>query len=88
VHLSLLCKRAGRREEAALLWREMLREDPGDAFAAEEMAKDLEHRARDIPGALAVVEEWLGGGAGTEEERAVFLHRRARLRRRTGLPAP
>ncbi len=66
----------------------MLRDDPGDAFAAEELAKDLEHNEKDAPAALAVVDRWLARGSGTEEETAAFLHRRERLRRRAGLPAP
>ncbi|PKN35600.1 MAG: hypothetical protein CVU61_01905 [Deltaproteobacteria bacterium HGW-Deltaproteobacteria-19] len=86
--MSLLCKQARRRDEAARLWREMLRDDPGDAFAAEELAKDLEHNEKDAPAALAVVDRWLARGSGTEEETAAFLHRRERLRRRAGLPTP
>jgi hypothetical protein len=66
----------------------MLQDDPGDAFAAEELAKDLEHNEKDAPAALAVVECWLACGSGTEGETAAFLHRRARLRRRAGLPVP
>ncbi len=85
--LSLLWKQF-RREEAVRLWREMLREDPGDAFAAEELAKHLEHRGRDAAAALAVVERWLQCGSGTDLETTAFLHRRERLRRRAGLPAP
>ncbi|HOI73787.1 MAG TPA: ribonuclease H-like domain-containing protein [Syntrophales bacterium] len=88
MELSILCKRARRRVEATSLWREMLRDDPGDAFAAEELAKDLEHNEKDAPAALAVVECWLACGSGAEGETAAFLHRRARLRRRTGLPTP
>ncbi len=82
VELSLLCKRTRRRDEAVRLWREMLREGPGDAFAAEELAKDLEHNEKDAPAALAVVERWLACGSGTDEDTAAFLHRRERLRRR------
>jgi hypothetical protein len=86
--LSLLCKQSRRRDEAARLWREMLREHPGDAFAAEELAKDLEHRGKDARGALAVVEGWLACGSGTDGETAAFLHRRERLRRRAGSARP
>ncbi len=86
--LSLLCKQTGRRDETARLWREILREDPGDAFAAEELAKQLEHVEKDFHAALAVVERWLQCGCGTDGEREAFFHRRERLRRRAGLPAP
>lgn len=88
VQLSLLFKQSGRRDEAGRLWREMLREDPGDAFAAEELAKDLEHGRKDVREALAVVEHWLACGSGTEGETGAFLHRRVRLRRRVGLAPP
>jgi uncharacterized protein len=88
--LSLLQKRHGEIEDAARCWRELIRQHgPWSLRAHEELAKFLEHRARDLPGASAVVEGALarldGGGSGVhrvpgaERWRQVFHHRRDRL---------
>ncbi|MSP22326.1 MAG: hypothetical protein EXR66_04820 [Dehalococcoidia bacterium] len=55
--LSLLQKRHGLNEEAARCWRALTgQHGPWSLRAHEELAKFLEHRARDLPGAQMVVE--------------------------------
>lgn len=92
--LSILHKRHGPVEDAARCWRE-LADQPGpwSLRAHEELAKFLEHRARDLVGATAVVEgalarlEGIGGIAvgaspqvsGGERWRQAFRHRLDRL---------
>lgn len=82
--LSLLHKRAGRWEDAVGLWRQMIRDDPGDLYALIELAKWYEHRARDHAGALKLVglalEQVDGRAAAVERE--ALLHRLQRLQRR------
>lgn len=55
MRLSLIHKRAGRWKEALAIWECMLAVDPPDLFAAEEIAKYLEHHARDYDAALKIV---------------------------------
>jgi uncharacterized protein YprB with RNaseH-like and TPR domain len=82
--LSLLHKSAGRWEDAVGLWRQMLRDNPGDLFALIELAKWYEHRAHDHSAALKLVELALEQvdirDAGVERE--ALLHRWQRLQRR------
>jgi uncharacterized protein YprB with RNaseH-like and TPR domain len=58
--LAALHKKRGEVERALPLWTAMLEENVlGEAHAYTELAKYLEHRRRDYPGALAVVERAL-----------------------------
>ena len=91
--LSLLHKRHGLIEDAAGCWRELTRQHgPWSLRAHEELAKFLEHRARDLPGATTVVEGALAhldacedvavgapGGLGADRWRQAFHHRLDRL---------
>ena len=79
--LSLLFKRQQRWEEATAIWRAMLAQ--GDLFPYEELAKYLEHHARDIPGALHLVQQAFREGIPlSPAERAALRHRLARLQRK------
>ncbi|GAP63097.1 hypothetical protein ARMA_1520 [Ardenticatena maritima] len=83
--LSLLFKRRQRWEEAAALWRAMLAQ--GDLFPYEELAKYLEHHARNLPAALAVVQRAFHDAREgclrlNRAEREALLHRLARLQRK------
>jgi uncharacterized protein YprB with RNaseH-like and TPR domain len=80
---ALLLKRAGRRREAADLWRELWA--GGDRAAAVEIAKYLEHQARDLAAAEEVAAALLAGTPAAE--RAEVRRRLERIRRkRAGLP--
>ncbi|MEQ8767439.1 MAG: ribonuclease H-like domain-containing protein [Planctomycetota bacterium] len=76
--LSLLYRSAGDARAVAL-WKRMLDDDPLDLFAPLELAKWFEHKDRDFPRALKVVEmlcERITGGRQGEE----LQRRRERLR--------
>ena len=60
IHLGFHYKRCGQWEQAARLWRALWDID-GNSLAGIELAKYLEHRARDIPAATVVVESLLDG---------------------------
>jgi hypothetical protein len=81
--LSLFFKRQGRWEDAVRIWQDMMVRDPGDLFAAEEMAKWLEHRAYDHLRAIEIVETALSGsGTLSLADRSSLAHRLARLKRK------
>lgn len=50
-------RRSGQREEAAAVWREMIREGRGGVAPYVELAKYEEHIRRDIPAALKLTEQ-------------------------------
>ncbi len=81
----LLLKRARRFGEAREVWRRMW-STTGSRFAAVELAKDYEHRLRDLAAALELVERAsrlpLRGFPGAKEAREELLARRARLKRK------
>jgi uncharacterized protein YprB with RNaseH-like and TPR domain len=82
----LRCKRTGRYDEAAAEWRLALR-DPSRGIrlhAAEELAKYLEHRARDHAGALAITRAGADSAflARDGEALAAFQRRATRLERK------
>jgi len=91
-----ILKRARRYDDAHAHWEKVARNDPNRIEAAEELAKHLEHRRRDLNGALAVVDRALDrlrirealNGASVDAERQRLLHRRARLVRRLAPPRP
>jgi uncharacterized protein YprB with RNaseH-like and TPR domain len=81
--LSLLYKRSGQGEKAAQIWERMIADDPGDVFAATELAKWHEHRTRNIGKALAVVTQILQRPRPlAADERGALEHRRRRLEER------
>lgn len=83
--LSLAHKRRGLWEHAVSLWEEMIAADPHDLFAAEELAKWLEHRANDYFRAMDIVAAVLSGPkALSRDEREGLAYRLARLRRKSG----
>ena len=88
--LSQCLKRAGHHADAAEEWRRALR-DPSRAiriYAAEELAKYLEHRERDNVAALAIAHAAVEGAllARDNEALAAFRHRASRLERKLARP--
>lgn len=88
--LSQCLKRARRYADAADEWRRALR-DPSRAirmYAAEELAKYLEHRERDHAAALAIAHAAVEGAllARDAEALAAFRHRASRLERKLARP--
>jgi hypothetical protein len=75
-----LCKRARSRDEAAALWRALW--DAGDRAAGLELAKHLEHHARDLRTAEAVTGALFAGAGGADG--VALAHRLARIRRKLG----
>ena len=91
--LALLCKRAGRRDRAYELWRD-LAHGPAAITGLIELAKHHEHRERDPRAALDCVEQALGilelreardGASRWRAERDDLERRLARLLRKRGL---
>ena len=77
--LSVYWKRQGQWDKAVALWRTVLKKRPG-LYAGVEMAKYLEHRARDYKSALILVEKLLRElPIRNPERRAELQHRRNRL---------
>jgi uncharacterized protein YprB with RNaseH-like and TPR domain len=85
-----LQRRAGDLEAAARTWRRWLAEGGEfDAHPFEALAKVEEHRRRDYPAALSIVEDALGRCPRGHHARRGLEHRAARLRRRLARrPAP
>jgi uncharacterized protein YprB with RNaseH-like and TPR domain len=80
--LGLHLKRAGRWEEAAEVWRG-LAAGRRSLLAAVELAKHAEHRLRDLPQAMAWVQQVLSWGLPLEARaRGELAVRRARLERK------
>lgn len=77
-----LCKRLGERPEAERLWRRLWEQD--DRPAGVELAKHLEHHARDLIAAEEVTGALLIRADGAE--RIALEHRQARLRRKLTRP--
>jgi uncharacterized protein len=75
---AMLCKRLRRREEAARAWAELWRR--GDERSGIELAKHLEHHARDLPAAEKVTRVLLVRAEG--DARIALERRLARLMRR------
>jgi hypothetical protein len=57
--LAMSYRRTGEREEAAGIWREMIREHRGGTVPYVELAKYEEHVRRNIPAALELTEKAL-----------------------------
>ncbi len=82
--LASLCKRTGRWQEATQIWQELLEITPVDFSAVSEMAKWLEHRARDCQAAKILVESALNQNNGFSlDEKESLAHRLKRLKTKT-----
>lgn len=83
--LSLARKRLGLWVDAVAIWEDMLASDPHDLFAVAELAKWLEHRRKDYPRAIGIVEQVLVHGRRVlPEDRESLARRLARLKRKNG----
>lgn len=86
--LGALARRHGDLPAALATWtawiEAMATRGPFDPHPYEETAKHHEHRARDLPAALVVVEAALARCPADHARRGALLHRRARLLRRMG----
>ena len=83
--LSLNHKRGGRYSQAVPIWEDLLARDPGDIFAAEELAKWCEHKSRDITRAISLVEQALAAQQALDAGvRAALDHRLQRLLTKRG----
>ena len=88
--LAVSYRRSGQREEAAEVWREMVREGKGGAEPYVELAKYEEHIRRDCREALkwterAIIllsEPRLGGDDTVQEIKNELQYRRQRLKRK------
>jgi hypothetical protein len=85
IELSLLYKRSERWDEAVGIWKRMAESDPGNHFAAVELAKWFEHKAKEYDRAAALVLNALEHLPETEAVwREELLYRLARLQRKMG----
>ena len=88
--LAVSYRRGGQREEAAEVWREMIREGRGGAAPYVELAKYEEHVRRDIPAALQLTEQaiarisepGLGRDDAVQEMKNELQYRWQRLKRK------
>jgi uncharacterized protein YprB with RNaseH-like and TPR domain len=81
--LAQLYKRTGRLNEAVQIWQEMAACASVEFYAVSELAKWLEHHARDYPRAKELIEDALAGNNNfSEDERGSLLHRLKRLNAR------
>ena len=88
--LAVSYRRGGQREEAAEVWREMIREGRGGAAPYVELAKYEEHVRRDIPAALKLTEQaiarisepGLGRDDAVQEMKNELQYRWQRLKRK------
>ncbi|HPD57585.1 MAG TPA: ribonuclease H-like domain-containing protein [Smithellaceae bacterium] len=79
--LASLYKRTGRWEKATQIWQELLQIAPADFSAVSEMAKWLEHRARDYNAAKMLVESALSqNNVFSPDEKESLAHRLKRLK--------
>jgi uncharacterized protein YprB with RNaseH-like and TPR domain len=84
-NLSLIHKRHGRWSDAINIWETMLLSNPGNFFAADELAKYLEHRQRNFRKAIRIISEALSvPQRNTDSERDALIYRLKRLRSRAG----
>ena len=78
--LSFLYKRNGRWQEAVQIWQELVTAMPADYSTISELAKWLEHHARDYLQAKILVQKALNqGNKFSEKEKESLLHRLRRL---------
>jgi len=81
--LSLIYKRENQWEKAVNLWEGLLAENPGNFFAAEELAKWHEHRTGNFERAFRLVEGIINTAPHMpEQQKASWFHRLSRLQSR------
>ena len=88
--LAMSFRRSGEREEAAEVWREMIREGRGGSAPYVELAKYEEHCRKNIPEALRLTEEaiirlsepGLGGDRAVQDMKNELQYRWQRLKRK------
>ena len=88
--LAMSYRRGGEREQAAEVWREMIRDRRGGIVPYVELAKYEEHVRRDIPAALELTEKalllicepTLREGKTVQESKNELQYRRQRLIRK------
>ena len=88
--LAMSYRRGGEREQAAEVWREMIRDRRGGIVPYVELAKYEEHVRRDIPAALELTEKalllisepTLREGKTVQESKNELQYRRQRLTRK------
>lgn len=81
--LAQLYKRTGKINEATQIWRQMVTCEPVEFYAVSEMAKYLEHRAKDYIQAKELIETaFAGNNTFSADERTSLLHRLQRLNTR------
>jgi hypothetical protein len=79
--LSLIHKKARRWDDAVIIWQDLLELDQCNIFAAIELAKFYEHRARDAEKAYAMVEKLIGQSIRLNDKERTSIERRlTRLR--------
>ncbi|SEM25135.1 hypothetical protein SAMN04489760_1088 [Syntrophus gentianae] len=87
--LSLIYKRANQWDKAVNLWEDLLKENPENIFAAEELAKWHEHRRKDFESAFRLVDDILKTVPKfSEQEKEAWLHRHSRLQGRCNKEHP
>lgn len=83
--LSLIHKRHGRWNDSVKIWEAILFDDPGNFFAANELAKYLEHKQRNFEKAIQIISGVLRlPHSQTASERDALVHRLKRLKSRAG----
>jgi hypothetical protein len=80
--LGHLCRRAGEWDAARVHFEVVAQSAVFDCEAYEQVAKILEHRERDFPGALVWTERALARTPPDSRRHGAFLHRKERLLRR------
>ena len=88
--LAVSYRRTGEREQAAEVWREMIRDRKGGITPYIELAKYEEHIRRDIPAALKLTEQaivrlsepGLGQDSAVQEQQNELQYRWQRLKRK------
>ena len=78
--LAQLCKQAGRMNEAARIWRQVIQCLPADFYSVSELAKWLEHGLKDYAGAKETIEQALAAAESISAgEKEALNHRLRRL---------
>lgn len=81
--LSLIHKKNSQWEKAVILWEDLLKENPNDLFAAEELAKWHEHRTGNLERALQLVDGIMKTSPPMpEQQKDAWRHRFSRLQTR------
>lgn len=81
--LAQLSKRTGRMEEAVQIWRELACREPIEFYAVSELAKHLEHRAKDYHQARRLIETaFAAHNTFSDSEQTSLMHRLQRLQAR------